>query len=264
MIDGPVAARPAATSRSTASARWAEVLVADDLAELALGFEHPGGGPAQAHVAGLPALEVAAGGAADADRRLDRVRRGQRLVQLGMDPQALQRDRLGQALAQRRRGARVRVGQLAGERLQALDRGLVVGELPGGAQPPLDRGPVTFGEVIEDVAFSLKSSSLSRGAVRWAPSCVRGAVGKGSVLFRRWLRTPCRSELSRLLNSLWAVQSARTQLEFAGTGVVAPRGREGAKGCCSARTCQLAMRTLRATAALAGWPLPPQRSLTSP
>jgi len=250
MIDGPVAARPAATSRSTASARWAEVLVADDLAELALGFEHPGGGPAQAHVAVLPALDVAAGGAAD--------------VQLGMDPQALQRDRLGQALAQRRRGARVRVGQLAGERLQALDRGLVVGELPGGAQPPLDRGPVTFGEVIEDVAFSLKSSSLSRGAVRWAPSCVRGAVGKGSVLFRRWLRTPCRSELSRLLNSLWAVQSARTQLEFAGTGVVAPRGREGAKGCCSARTCQLAMRTLRATAALAGWPLPPQRSLTSP
>jgi len=43
-----------------------EVLVADDLSELAFGFEHPGGGPAQAHVAVLPALDVAAGGAADA------------------------------------------------------------------------------------------------------------------------------------------------------------------------------------------------------
>jgi transposase len=43
----------------------------------------------------------------------------------------------------------------------------------------------------------------------------------------------------------------------------APRGREGVKGCLSARTCQLAISTLRATAAFAGLPLPPQRSLTS-
>ncbi len=35
-----------------------EVCVADDLAELGLGLEHPRGGPAQAHIAGLPALHV--------------------------------------------------------------------------------------------------------------------------------------------------------------------------------------------------------------
>ena len=38
-----------------------EVAVADDLAELLLGVEHPGGGPAQAHVAVLPVLDVALG-----------------------------------------------------------------------------------------------------------------------------------------------------------------------------------------------------------
>jgi hypothetical protein len=42
-------ARWATTLRPTASVSAAEVLAADDLAELALGFEHPGGRPAQAH-----------------------------------------------------------------------------------------------------------------------------------------------------------------------------------------------------------------------
>src|SRR5215210_6974595 len=63
-----------------------EVLVADDLAELGFGFEHAGGRPAQAHVAVLPALDVAAGGAADADHRLDWVRRGQRFLSWGWTP----------------------------------------------------------------------------------------------------------------------------------------------------------------------------------
>jgi len=36
-----------------------EVAVADDSAELLLGDEHPGGGPALAHVAVAPALDVA-------------------------------------------------------------------------------------------------------------------------------------------------------------------------------------------------------------
>ena len=35
-----------------------EVAVADDLAELQLGFEHPGGGPAQAHVADCQRLTL--------------------------------------------------------------------------------------------------------------------------------------------------------------------------------------------------------------
>ena len=36
-----------------------EVGVSDDAAELAFGLEHPGRGPAQRHVAGLPVLDVA-------------------------------------------------------------------------------------------------------------------------------------------------------------------------------------------------------------
>ena len=67
--------------------------------------------------------------------------------------QALQRDGLGEAFAQRRGGAGVGVRELAGQRLEALDRGLVRLELPGRAQPPLDVRAVALGEVIEDVAF---------------------------------------------------------------------------------------------------------------
>jgi hypothetical protein len=47
----------------------------------------------------------------------------------------------------------VRARELARERVEALDRGLVAGELPGRAQTPFDGGPVAFGQVIEDVAF---------------------------------------------------------------------------------------------------------------
>jgi len=98
-------------------------------------------------------LNVAAGRAADADHRLDRVRRGERLPELLIDAEALQRDRLLKALAQRRGGAGVGVLELAGKRLEALDRGLMAGQLPGGAEPPLDDRPVAFGEVIEDVSL---------------------------------------------------------------------------------------------------------------
>src|SRR3954451_22888951 len=58
-----------------------EVSVADDLAELTLGFEHPGGGPAQAHVAVLPALDVARDAANGLDHRLAGVRRGNRALE---------------------------------------------------------------------------------------------------------------------------------------------------------------------------------------
>ncbi len=37
--------------------------------------------------------------------------------------------------------------ELARERLQALDRGVVIAELPGRAQTPLDGGPVALGQV---------------------------------------------------------------------------------------------------------------------
>jgi len=77
-----------------------------------------------------------------------------------MNSQALQRDRLGQALAQRRRRAGVRVRELASERLQTVDRCAVITQLPGRAQPPLDGGPVALGEVIEHVAFLVANAAL--------------------------------------------------------------------------------------------------------
>jgi len=46
-------------------------------------------------------FDVAAGGAADADHRLDRVRRGELRQSWSSTPQALQRDSLGEAFAQR-------------------------------------------------------------------------------------------------------------------------------------------------------------------
>jgi len=71
-------------------------------------------------------------------------------VQLLMDARALQRDRLLEA-AQRRGRAGMRVRELAGERLQPVDRRAVVAELPRRTYLALDRGPVAFGKVIEDV-----------------------------------------------------------------------------------------------------------------
>ena len=50
-----------------------------------------------------------------------------------MNAEALQRDRFGNAFAQRRRRAWVRSRELARESLQPLDRGAVVSEFPGRA-----------------------------------------------------------------------------------------------------------------------------------
>jgi len=49
-----------------------EAAVADDLPKLPFGFEHSGGSPAQAHVARLPALDVARG-ASDRSRSSTRM-----------------------------------------------------------------------------------------------------------------------------------------------------------------------------------------------
>ena len=62
----------------------------------------------------------------------------------------------------------------------------------------------------------------------------------------------CSWELSRLLNSMRGRQAARKQRELAETGA-APRGRLGLKGSSRERTCQAAIRTLRATADMAGF-----------
>jgi len=65
-----------------------------------------------------------------------------------MDAEALQRERLGEALAQRRGRAGVRVRELARQRVEALGRGVVAGELPGRSKLALDGRPVAFGQVI--------------------------------------------------------------------------------------------------------------------
>src|SRR3954469_17929685 len=79
-----------------------QVLVADDLAELALGFEHPGGGPAQAHVSVLPALDVVRGAAGGLDLRLARVRGGERALEPAANAEPCDRQRFLEAFAQPR------------------------------------------------------------------------------------------------------------------------------------------------------------------
>lgn len=113
VVGAGVEGRWLARSRSTAS-ELAEVCVADDLAELLLGLEHAGGGPAQAHVAvaGLPAFDVAAD---ELDHRLDRVGALQRLLETALDVQAGERERLLEALAQRRGRGRMRSVEFVGE-----------------------------------------------------------------------------------------------------------------------------------------------------
>src|SRR5205809_6104048 len=64
-------------------------------------------------------------------------------------------------------------------------------------------------------------------------------------------RTPCRWELSRLLNSIRGRQAAKAKRELAGTEVSAVERGAGLKGSLRESMCQAAIRILRATAALA-------------
>jgi hypothetical protein len=74
--------------------------------------------------------------------------------------------------------------------------------------------------------------------------------------------TPCRWELSRLLNSIRGRQAAKAKRELAGTeSPLVDRG-AGLKGSLRESMCQAAIRILRATAALAELRLP-ERALTS-
>jgi hypothetical protein len=74
--------------------------------------------------------------------------------------------------------------------------------------------------------------------------------------------TPCRWELSRLLNSIRGRQAAKAKRELAGTeSPLVTRG-AGLKGWLRESMCQAAIRILRATAALAELWLP-ERLLTS-
>jgi hypothetical protein len=77
------------------------------------------------------------------------------------------------------------------------------------------------------------------------------APGRGAHLFLGVGRTPCRWELSRLLNSIKGRQAAKAKRELAGTGVPAVVLGAGLNGSLRESMCQAAIRILRATAALA-------------
>jgi hypothetical protein len=64
-----------------------QLRVADHLAELLLGFEHPGGRPPQSHRAGGPVLDVVLCRADGVDHRLARVRGFERAAELALDPE---------------------------------------------------------------------------------------------------------------------------------------------------------------------------------
>src|SRR5439155_19701079 len=97
-------------------------------------------------------------------------------------------------------------------------------------------------------------NSLSRLSVVWS---FLGWERVGSLLFRRSLAQCVRLELSRLLNSPKRRQAARELEELAGTAGAAEAA--GLKGSLRASTCQQAISTLRATAALAALPFPCRR-----
>jgi hypothetical protein len=80
---------------------------------------------------------------------------------------------------------------------------------------------------------------------------VRSVVNVGLISLSALGGAECSSERSRLLNSMRGRQAARKQRELAETEP--PRGRLGLKGSSRERTCQEAIRTLRATADLAGF-----------
>ena len=102
---------------------------------------------------------------------------------------------------------------------------------------------------------SLKSGGMSSSLFVYRPLSFRSVA---VVLLRSlsalgahlvWLQLP------RLLRSFVGFQAARPMEELAGTSVVALEAHR-LKGSLRARTCQQAIRTLRATAALAGFDLP--------
>jgi hypothetical protein len=77
-----------------------------------------------------------------------------------VDPEALQRERLLEALPERSGGARVRALQLVGQHAEAVERGGVTGEFPGRPEAALDGGAVALGQVLEHVSLLVADAAL--------------------------------------------------------------------------------------------------------
>lgn len=139
-----------------------QVAIAVDLAELFLGFEHAGGDPPQRHLAGSPAFDVAVRVPRDGDHRLDRVRGLERAQQRRRQPETGDRERLGEALADRGSGAGMLGLQMLGQRSEVAFGGRRVGARPGYAELAGDEDPLGMGQMIGDVGLFMpfmKSSS---------------------------------------------------------------------------------------------------------
>jgi len=112
--------------------------VAVHAAELLLGLEHAGRAPAKRHLAVALALHVGRVVAADLDHRLDGVGGAQCPGQGRWHAEAADSEGLREALAQRRRRARMRTVQPGGQRLEVALPDEWVGVAVCGAHAPLD------------------------------------------------------------------------------------------------------------------------------
>src|SRR5205807_3983573 len=133
--------------------------------ELPLGFEHAGGGPALAHVALAPALDVALGAADDLDHRLARVGRAQRLGELAGDPQAGEGERLLEPLGERAGGVGPGALELCEQLCQARACRLGVGERPGLPQPGSDPVALLLWQLVAYVAFLVPVAAMHKRAL---------------------------------------------------------------------------------------------------
>jgi hypothetical protein len=98
----------------------------------------------------------------DLDHALDRVGGLDGVDELAADPEPVDRERLGQALAEAGSRAGPLARQAAGEGLRLLLGLLGVLGCPGRPQPPLDQEPFGLGEVVEHVAFLMPAAPLDQ------------------------------------------------------------------------------------------------------
>ena len=97
-----------------------------------------------------------------AHHRLARVRRLERALEVAVDAEPGEGERLLHSFVERAGGAGVAAVELARERSQLLERAGVVVERPRSAQPLLDRGPLALGQVVEHISLFVPMASLHR------------------------------------------------------------------------------------------------------
>ena len=82
--------------------------------------------------------------------------------QIASDPKPRERECLLEALVERASGAGMRAFELGSERVQLIERSLVVRVGPGLAETTLERRPTALRELLEHVAFFVADTALDR------------------------------------------------------------------------------------------------------